>query len=72
MTKHWTEEDDVVCPECGYRFGTRSLSGALEIALLPAALKQCKHADVSSTDIRTCPRAREAREAAEVSSPGQD
>jgi hypothetical protein len=72
MTKHWTEETDVICPDCGYRFGSRSLSGALEIALLPGAADQCKDADAKSKDIRVCARAREAIEAGEVSSPSQD
>ena len=68
MTTHWTEETDVVCPECGYRFGSRSLSGAARCLAWPISANTL----MRSKDIRVCPRAREAIEAGEVSSPSQD
>ncbi len=73
LAKHWTEEDHVICPDCGRHFGSRSLTGSfLQVFLRPNPEPRCKYPEARTKDIIACPRAKEAIAAAEAEASSHD
>lgn len=63
----WTQERTVVCPDCGYRFGYRSLTNTLQVVVSPGNPNVCQmRGPIGSPE---CPRVGEAIAAAEASAP---
>ena len=63
----WLKEDRLVCPECGYLFGERTVAGSIAIHLPPELPAECKHCGEVVGEGYPCPRVREAIAEAERS-----
>ena len=65
---HWTKTERLICPDCGYEFGTRTVAGSVNLTLDPGRLRaQCRRVtDPNSPDIH-CPRFDEVKAEADRS-----
>jgi hypothetical protein len=64
----WTQAETIVCPDCGYVFGTRTAAQSIKLTFDPKGLRsQCvRMIDPSSSDLR-CPRFDEVKLASDQS-----
>jgi primosomal protein N' len=64
----WTKAESLICPDCGYTFGTRTAAGSLTLAFdLDSLREQCRRSEQMHSAEIHCPRFEEAKAAADRS-----
>ena len=65
---NWTQAGTIVCPDCGYVFGTRTAAQSIKLTFDPKSLRsQCiRMSGENSSDLH-CPRFDEVKLAADQS-----
>lgn len=63
----WLKQTSLVCPECGYAFGSRSAAGSIEVLLPGGDPPPCLHKGDARSKQERCPHVAEAMGEAERS-----
>lgn len=63
----WTRREELICPDCGHKFGERTVAGSVNPPVSSREPPECRHQGGTGPGQTCCPRVMEAIAAYEAS-----
>lgn len=56
----WTRREELICPDCGHKFGERTTAGSVNPPISSREPPECRHKGGTTPEETRCPRLTEA------------